>query len=418
VKLSAPRADNSILTIEQEVAALKKEEMELAERLMKEFPNSEDPIVLMGNVQSNHGNATEAMRYWEKGLELNPRRADVYAAMAWLAMAKADYDKAIARWRKALEIEPQMPGAHNTIGRALMGLGKQKDAIEEFKKDIQISPQSSVSYFWLGQAYLQMKEYDKAKENYETAVSLQPDLTNAYHGLLTVCTRLKQRAEAQEYMAIFNKLKAEDRKDLKGRKVAFDDATAMRKGVAKTYMHAGQMYRDRGDPQKALELLERAVALDPENTVYLMKLAALYGTSNQIAEALQVHKKISEIEPQNSLCHLNTGILSAKLKQYVDAEKAFRKVITLTPESSAGYRSLAQIYLETQRNLPAARELAEQAVALEATAANYFVLSWACNKNGDTANAFSAMKRAVELEPQNPRYQQTLRLIKERQLLP
>ncbi len=64
--------------------------------------------------------------------------------------------------------------------------------------------------------------------------------------------------------------------------------------------------------------------------------------------------------------------------------------------------------------LQQARQLAEKAVELEQVAANYFVLSLACYKNGDTANASSAIKRAVDLEPGNPEYLHLYELIQVR----
>jgi len=127
-----------------------------------------------------------------------------------------------------------------------------------------------------------------------------------------------------------------------------------------------------------------------------------------------LYKRVGEIEPQNPSCHWSIGIISAKLKQYADAEEAFRRVIRLAPEGSGAYRALAQLYLETNRRFPEARALAEKAVALEGSAANYFALSWACDKNGDTAGAFSAIKRAVELDPANPRYKRVYGLMQKR----
>jgi tetratricopeptide (TPR) repeat protein len=317
-------------------------------------------------------------------------------------------------WRKALEINPQIPNMHNSIALALMGLGKQKEAIEELEKDIQITPNPVFSYFMLGQVYLQQKEYEKARKNYEKAIALQPDYTNAYYGLFNVCTRLKQRAKAQEYMAVFRKLKAEDMKNLKDSNESFDDLVNMRKGAAKTYTHVGQMYQARGNLQRAEELLERATTLDPENTICLERLASLYQMSNRISDALQMHKKISQIEPENPICYLNIGVLSARLKQFANAEEAFSKSIALAPKSSIGYRELAQLYLKTETRLVEARELAEKAVTLEAIAINYFVLSWACDLNGDSANGLKAIEQAIQLEPNNLKYKKIYEHIKKK----
>ena len=266
----------------------------------------------------------------------------------------------------------------------------------------------------LGQEYLQQKQYERAKDSYEEAILLQPNLTNAYYGLFTVCTRLKLRDKAQEYMAIFKKLKAEDMKVLKDRNDAFDDLVNMRKNAAQTYMHAEQMYRTKADFQTAEKLLKRATALDPENLTCLMRLAALYHSSNRMQEALALYNKAVEIEPKDPSCHWNIGIISVRLKHVAEAEEAFSRVIELAPQQAPGYRSLAQLYLEHNKKFPEARKLAEKAVELEMSASNYFVLAWARDKNGDKSGALSAIKRAVELDPNNPRYRRVYELLQKR----
>ena len=409
-ELSAPVG--SKLTPEQEIAVLKKEELELAERLVKNFPNSINPIMLMGNLWERHGNATKALEYYNKVLEQDPERPDVYKSIGWFFMHKEQYEQAIGYWQKALAIDPNIPGVHNNIALALMGQNKQSQAIEELEKDIKISHPSSFSYFLLGQLYLQQNEYEKARDNYEKAIEIQPDYANAYYGLFTLSARLKQQDKAKEYMTVFKKLKAEDMKILKGSNETVDDLIDMRKGAAETYLLAGQMYQAGENFQKAEELLKRAMILDPNNILCLEKLASLYLTSNRITEAIALYGKISEINPKDPLCYLNIGILSVRLKQMDKAEKAFRKVIEVAPGFSGGYCELAQLYLRTGKGFPEARELAKKAVVMEPTALNYFVLCWACDMNGDSQNAIKAILQAIQLEPANLKYRNVYEHIK------
>ncbi|UCG57765.1 MAG: tetratricopeptide repeat protein [Phycisphaerales bacterium] len=412
--VSGSSSNDSALAPERETAALKREGLELAEALMKEFPDSEQPIVLLGNVCGRHGNTAKAIEFWNKALQLNPKLADVHNNIAWVAMGKGQYEDAITQWQKALDINPQAPGVHKNVALALMALGRHDEVIAELQEEIRISPQSSMGYFLLGQEYLQKKEYEEAKISYEKAISLQPNHTNAYYGLFTVCSRLKQPAEARRHMATFKRLKAEDMKILKDRNSAFDDLVSVRRSLAETYVEAQRLYQKRGNPQKAEELLERAIALNPENTDSLLELAALYLASKRIPEALQLSKRASEVEPNNSICHLNIGLCSAKLRRFAEAEQAFRKAIELTPDSSSGYRELALLYLRAGRRFPDARQLAEKALELEPIAVNYFVLSFARDRNGDSPGAISALKRAVELEPGNQLYRQTYERILQR----
>jgi tetratricopeptide (TPR) repeat protein len=188
----------------------------------------------------------------------------------------------------------------------------------------------------------------------------------------------------------------------------------MRKGAAETYMYVGQMYRNKGNVRRAEELLKKATTLDPENIIYLDKLASLYQVNNRVPDALKLYEKIIEIESQNLLCYLNIGILSSRLKKVDDAEKAFLKAIEVSPKNSIGYRELAQLYLRAGTKLAEARVLAEKAVTLEAIAVNYFVLSWALDRNGDSANGLKAIEKALKLEPDNSRYKKVYEYIKKK----
>ena len=64
-----PSTVPSKLTAEQEIAALKEEEFGLSEQLLREFPNSEVPLLLTGNIQRKYGNSAEAVKFWEKALD-------------------------------------------------------------------------------------------------------------------------------------------------------------------------------------------------------------------------------------------------------------------------------------------------------------------------------------------------------------
>lgn len=374
-----PPATPARVTPEQ-TATLKKEEQDVVQMLMRDFPDSVDAKVLLSRVQYRHGNVAEAQKLWERVLQQDPNRADVHQTMGSFAMGKGQYEQAIAHYRKALAIEPQTPGLRADIARGLMGLGQHEEAIRELQQDIKLSPNPSFSYFLLGQEYLQLNEYDKAKESYKQAIALQPTLTNAYYGLFTVCTRLKLRDKAKEHLATFKKLKAEDMKVLKDRNDAFNDLVHMRRGAAETFMRTGHIYQARGDSARAEQLLVRAVALDP----------------------------------QNAVCHLTHGAIAAQRKHFADAERAFRKVISLAPAGGRGYCALAHLYLQLGQKPQEARQLAARAVTLEPAAFNYYVLSWACDRNGDKDGALTAIEQAVQLEPQNPLYRRVYEAIQKR----
>jgi tetratricopeptide (TPR) repeat protein len=407
-------AEPSKFALKQKIAALEKEEMKLTQELMRDFPNSDEALVLIAELYRRHGNSIEALKYWEKALQVNPKRFDVYRAIGLVAFEKGQYEKAVTAWKKALEIKPDIRDLRNNLAQAFHGLGKHTEAIVELENEIQISPRSTLGHYLLGRAYLQLKEYDKAKKHYEKVVELQPSHIQAYYGLARVCTRLKQPDKAREYLAIFKKMKAMVSDFTKGRDKAKFGITVAPIALAAMAIGAEELYRARGNLQRAEELLKRAETLDPKNTMCLERLASLYQMSNRIPEALRQFEKIRKLQPKDPFCYLNIGILSNQLKRFADAESAFQKVIELAPKKSFGYRYLSRLYLRSNRRLAEARKLAEKAVGLEATADNYFILSWACDLNGDTASALAAIEKAIKLEPENPKYKQIYGLIKKK----
>jgi len=402
------------LATEQDVAALKKKELDLAEKLNKDFPDNDDALVVMGNLWLRHGNAVEGLKYLNKALEINPKRTDVYKSMGWLFLKKGEFEKSIEHYRKALDIQPQLSDVRSNLGHALMMSGRHDEAVEELEKQVKILPSSDFAYFLLGQTYLLKEESQKAKESYEAAIRIRPDYTNAYYGLTSVCTKLGDREKAKEYSEIFKKLKAEERKGLKGRKVEYNDFFQTQRSAAITYINVGRMYRDNGKLDEAEEQLKQAAGLDPKNVICFLELASLYQAKKQPAKALQMYQKIRDIEPESPISYFMIGILSGHLKQFDDAEEAFGKMISLAPRKSDGYRELARLYLKTGRMLPQARQLAGKAVTLGGTAANYFVFGWACYATGDFTNARAAVKRAVELDPGNAQYKHLYKQIQQR----
>jgi len=369
---------------------------------------------LRGNLYRKRGSSVEAMRLWEQALQMNPKRLDVYRNISLVAFEKEEYEKAVNTLEKGLKIYPRVPELRNDLARAFMEMGKYTEVIEQMEKVVEISPQSDFGYFLLGQAYFKLKELDKAKQYYERVIELRPNYTHAFYGLSRVHARLKNQDKAREYMAVFKKLKAKDAEATKHRDKAAIGIDAGTKPFVVLAMGAQKLYQARGDLQKAEELLKKVATLEPKNVKCLEQLASLYATSNRIPAALAQFEKIKKIEPENVNCYSNIGILSTELKRFADAEKAFQKVIELTPKQSFGYCYLARLYLRTNKAVPEAMKLAEKAVALEATADNYFVLSWACDMNGDTESALAAIEQAVKLEPGNLKYKQIYEIIKKK----
>jgi tetratricopeptide (TPR) repeat protein len=295
-----------------------------------------------------------------------------------------------------------------------VGLGQYDEAIRQLQEEIRISPRAPTAHFLLGQAYLKQKAYEKAQAHYEKALELSPKYANACYGLARVFMGLKQPEKAKEYQAKFRSFRAEGNQD------AYDDRemgtvdylASARASVAQALLDAEKLYRGRKDFSRSEVLLQRAVVVDPNKPECFERLGLLYYMTNRPAEAVRQFELMSEIQPNNPRCYLNIGNISNRLGRFGQAERAYKKVTVVAPQESVGYRKLSQLYLNKNMKLTEARTLAQKAVELEVSAENLFVLAWACDVNGDRAEAAKAIERAIRLDPKNLKYRQVYERIK------
>jgi tetratricopeptide (TPR) repeat protein len=403
------------LTQEEQIAVLRKEEMELAGQVLTEFPDSDGSCMLMGDLHARHGDSTEAVKFWEKSLEINPKQFDAWRNMGQIALEKEQFDQAVTLLRKALEIRPDAADLRSDIAKALMDSGRYVEAITELQQEIKAFPSSFTARFQLAEAYRQQKEYDKAIEHYEQMIRLEPEHRHSHYGLAMVYTRMGQRDKAREHLAVFRKLQVKVDSVYSDRQVGSREyLESLRASVVRTYLDAERLYRKSGNIAKSEQLLNRASEVDPNNTRCLERLASLYYKTKRASKALECFEKIARVDPNNPISYLNIGQIATQLRMFEKAERAFRKTIILAPNNPAGYRELTRFYLRTNTNAARAHSLAQKAITLEKNAETYFLLGWAADVNGDRAGALQAMEQAIKLQPTNQKYRQIYERIKKK----
>jgi len=403
-------------TEDPQLKALRSKEQQLAQRLLRDFPESENPLVFLGDFYQNHGQTDQALKVWQQALNKNAERADVYDRMANVAFATDDYETSTRLWRTALKINPSLPNLHNNLARSLMQLGQYEEAQQLLEKEILLSGDSAPGSLLLGAVHLELRQYEDAERFYQKMLELDPNSPHAYYGLYQVYSRLKDREKAAAYLKQFQQGKSQWRKTKKETVVrnlsqADSEVNFYSRCLAKLCADACKLYQARGDHQTTEWLLKRAIELDPNSVAHRYALMTFHADAGRVQEALDVCRGIKRMDPNNLSCQLNLGLLAARLGQFEQAEKALRKAIDMAPTQAAGYRELAQLYLRAKTRQVEARDLAAQAVKIEPAANHYFLLGWACDVTGDRARAIEALQHALALDPQNQAYQEVLQRI-------
>ncbi len=387
----------------ENVPAVQEEELALAEALIQDFPQSDAPLALLARVHQYRGDITKSEALWKQAAALNPKRSDLYESIGQAAQRKDDPNEAIAWWRKGLEANPRAPGLRWQIAKTLVAQGQLDEALDLLEIECTLTPTSARNYYLLGQVHQKKRAYEKAKAAYEKTIELQPDYYNAHYGLGVIYTRLKDIEKAKEAMARFREFKAQADSS-EDQRIIIDEIPHARHRAATFYVRAYSLFDPKREPAIGQRLLERALELDPNDAHTWEKMAGHYFVGNQHQKALELFRRVTELDPSNPLPHINIGKLYALMNQPGRAGSSLRQTVARFPDSHLALAELARFYLRVQTNLPEARTLMQKATALNPTADYYFLLTWACDINGDLDGALDAIQKAIALDPRNGTY--------------
>ena len=89
-----------------EVAALLQEASQVVDRLLERFPDGVEALDAIAWAHQRFGKTQEAVAYWEKCVELDPRFASAHHSLGLVAQTGGDLATAVGCFRKAAELDP------------------------------------------------------------------------------------------------------------------------------------------------------------------------------------------------------------------------------------------------------------------------------------------------------------------------
>jgi tetratricopeptide (TPR) repeat protein len=110
---------------------------------------------------------------------------------------------------------------------------------------------------------------------------------------------------------------------------------------------------DEKQKSKAIDMLQKASALAPEDTLVLQKLCDAYRLTGNTAKELAAAIKIASILPDNLIANQRAGLILNSKKQYAQAIPYLEKVIVAMPKDIDVILKLADAYMQTKNYLKA-----------------------------------------------------------------
>ncbi len=203
-------------------------------------------------------------------------------------------------WMLTVASSPVVTGA-----KVRLGAKKYKETIEVLEKNMAKYPDDPELFYYLGRAYAGVAQWQSAGENFNKALSLNPkrklvkeiDKWRDFHWAQFV--RDAQALLIQErYLAAISKFKIANQIN-PDRKESYSNL-----GVA--MLNQAQAFQEAQPPQPdsarlyfdgAIESIQRAIELDPENEQFAKNLGQAYIMADRLDEAIELYEAFLEENP-------------------------------------------------------------------------------------------------------------------------
>ena len=387
----------------------------------------------------------DAVAAYQRAIAVVPDWAYTHAALASTYAHMHRYTEALDAYKVAIGLDPNDEMIHHQLGNVYSKRGEHSTAIQHQQRAIAIAPKFAAAHYQLGLLYAQEKRWTDAIASYQTAYAHDETLVEALYNLAQASLRAGNRSAAREQMALFEKRKATltPLHQLRGTLQRTQD-TAER---AQILTNIARLYLKNGFYEKAVWEYQKALGMDPElvaahnglGIAYTMLgkhseavtaqrkalefqpnfakahagLGLAYFSQNEMESALKHYQRAAALAPQFLEAHLKIGTILLKQKRYAEAIDTYKTSATLDSDNAEIYHNLGICYArQAEADLEAARRYAQEAVRLDPNVASYYnTLALIDFRRGDYPQADKAIRKALELEPENRNYQQGLKQI-------
>ncbi len=202
-------------------------------------------------------------------------------------------------------------------------------------------------------------------KNFENSMIVDQERTVAFQESKNISPTISEREIYREAMGA---LAAEHyAESIKKFEVLQQLGDNMHEESAKPYAQALIAYAKKlakNDAQNTLNLLTKAVKIDPVNEEGHFQLAMLFLRQKDFAHAITNFEKVIELNPKSADTFFNLGFIYAVEKNYIKSEEMYKRVIKFSPDYlDEALFNLAVIQNKQGKNVDAVANL-EQAIAL------------------------------------------------------
>ena len=173
----------------------------LLRQAVKHDPANPDAHLLLGTALARVPMRSEALAELRAAVRLAPKSAPARYALGTALAGFAQFNDARLELEKAVELDPAFPASHVELALVLGQLNQEHLAKEHLRKAITLlgrSQQSAYPHYLLAQMFIHQGKFDAAERELLSAIRLKPDYPEAYLSLGLARRSLQNSAGALE----------------------------------------------------------------------------------------------------------------------------------------------------------------------------------------------------------------------------
>ena len=232
--------------------------------------------VVIGRYCADNDDHPQAMRHFQKALDILPDYSEAIEAMGQEYAFLKDYDKALEHYQKALLFAPSSIDLFNKIGNVYALMGRYDQAIPHYNNAIAIDPEDPAAYNNLGAAYYFTGQLEPAMQNLKKSLEMQPDYEQAYYNIGLVETKTGDTGEAVNN---------------------FQKAVKINPDYIEAHNSLGKIFFQTGNLTAALKHFEQVLRLSPEDASAHYNIGIILYTRQNMPEAIRHFRKALDINP-------------------------------------------------------------------------------------------------------------------------
>lgn len=378
-KLQALAADDSAGYFQASAASLPLfQEADVSIRRSQTLePTNPEFKVMLGDMYMARGVASSAIDAYNAATTLDKNNSIYFYKLGQAYYKDRQYTQAVQAYSQATQIDPSFAAAYEATGEIYFLAERWGEAATAFARYTELKPGDAGAQLMLGESLFKGKFYNDAIPSLRKALEIAPDscragvlLGDAYLFVAnspvrdtlsdSTATRMRSSAEKDSLYSL-------------ARQAYLSGVERCGSQSAELYLRVGKLSLTAKDYPAAQSMLEKAVAADTTNAEANFRLGLAYFFQQKYDEAIPVFERTVALDDSNGLAYLNLGLSRYGKSEWPEAVAALVKADSLLPQDNVATRAQALMW---------------------AGLAQY--------RLNDLAAAEATLRRAVEMDPNNP----------------